>query len=118
MQGAVRFQDHGQARHAFLADNGDFDAVIAACADHHRSDAMLEEIDMLDAAVAHFQLAAHRQIDRRQMRRQQREIACTECGQHLVRCGFASDRQNAHSSKGKRACRVGHYSVSLEAMGT
>ena len=59
--------------------------MLGAGADHHGAKAAFQEIDMLDGAVADFQLAAHRQIDLGEMRLQACEIGGRQPGQYPVR---------------------------------
>ena len=86
MGGAVGCQQDGQAGHAFTADNADFDIVMGAGADHHRGEAGVDEVNVLDGAIAQFELAAYRQFHGFEVGLQQREIVRRETRKNPVAC--------------------------------
>jgi hypothetical protein len=101
----LRSEQQGQARHALLADHADFDAVIGPGAYHQRCQSAPQEIDMLDRAIAAFQLAANRKVYGGQVGPQDGEVGRRKAAQKAVRQGFVPGVQNAQSSVGARMPR-------------
>ena len=84
MPGPLAFQQNGQAGHAFIADDADFDIVIGAGGDHHRGQAALKEMDIFDGAIAPLELAAQRQVNSFQIGLKKREVLRREGRKYQV----------------------------------
>jgi hypothetical protein len=82
--GSFRCQEDGGAGPSFAAEQADFNTAFSRTICDDRSVSAFNEVDEVDRLLRHFKLFAQRQVDRSQMRFQQRKVYCRKAGQNPI----------------------------------
>ena len=77
-------EDDGNGCYPLGADATNLNAVVASPVGNHRGDALLNEVRMLYAPVARFELLAQRQGNTFEMRLQQCQFVCRQAREQAI----------------------------------